>query len=145
MSRVSWPQAEITALKKRILRPWRVSPKADGPEHVRLPAQELPAYQEDWLEGDADPRAHGPVVGEHPVPAPHSCSPLPAVQAGAVPAVAAFEVADPAFATGAPLDQLAEAAAVLDGLAGRGGGGLAGNRDRAHPAAYRSCSTAAWP
>jgi hypothetical protein len=73
----------------------------------------------------------GQVVGEYSVPAPDRRS-VPAVQACAVPAVASFEVADPAFAAGAPLDQLAEAAAVLDGLAGRGGGGLAGNRDRAH-------------
>jgi hypothetical protein len=27
-----------------------------GRNHERLPPQELPAYQEDWLEGDADPR-----------------------------------------------------------------------------------------
>ena len=60
----------------------------------------------------------GQVVGEDPVPAPDRC-PVPAVQAGAIPAVTAFEVADPAFTPGAPLDQLAEAAAVLDGLAGR--------------------------
>ena len=38
-------------------------PKTDR-NHVRLPAQELPAYQEDWLEGDADPPAHGPVGPE---------------------------------------------------------------------------------
>ena len=58
------------------------------------------------------------VVGEYPVPAPDRCS-VPAVEAGAVPAVAAFEVADPAFAAGPPFDQLAEGAAVLGGLAGR--------------------------
>lgn len=34
-----------------------------GRNHVRFPAQELPAYQEDWFEGDADPQAHGPVGG----------------------------------------------------------------------------------
>jgi hypothetical protein len=38
-------------------------PKTDW-NHVSFPAQELPAYQEAWLEGDADPRAHGPVVPE---------------------------------------------------------------------------------
>src|ERR1700678_1765505 len=37
------------------------------------------------------------VVGEYPVPAPDRRS-LCGVQAGAVPAVAVFEVADPAFA-----------------------------------------------
>jgi len=35
-----------------------------GRNHVRFPAQELPAYQEDWFEGDADPQAHGPVGPE---------------------------------------------------------------------------------
>jgi hypothetical protein len=65
-----------------------------------------------------------------PVPAPDRCS-LPAVQAGAIPPIAAFEVADPALAAGAPLDQLAEAAAVLDGLTGSRNG-LAGDRRRAH-------------
>jgi hypothetical protein len=56
-------------------------------------------------------------------------SPLvPAVQQGAVPAVAAFEVADPAFAARAPLDQLAEAAAVPGGLADGDVGSLAENR-----------------
>src|SRR6185437_2681647 len=88
-----------------------------------------------WLLGcgrsGGQARDLGQIVGEYPVPAPDRRS-LPAVQAGAVPAVAAFEVADPAFAAGAPLDQLAEAAAVLDGLAGGGGGGLAGNGYRAH-------------
>src|SRR5690242_12592179 len=59
----------------------------------------------------------GQVAGEDPVPAPDR-RPVPAVQAGAVPAVAAFEAADPAFAAGAPFDQLAEAAAVPGGLAG---------------------------
>ena len=70
------------------------------------------------------------VVGEYSVPAPDRGS-VPAVQAGAVPAVASFEVADPSFAAGSPLDQLAEAGAVLEFLAGRGGGRLAGDRDGA--------------
>src|SRR5580704_15880991 len=67
------------------------------------------------------------VVGEDAVPAPDRGS-VPAVQAGSVPAVASFEVADPPFAAGSPLDQLAEAGAVLECLAGRGGRGLAGDR-----------------
>ena len=71
------------------------------------------------------------VVGEYPVPAPDRGS-VPAVQAGAVPAVATFEVADPSFGAGAPLDQPAEAAAVLDCLAGWRGLGLAGDHDGAH-------------
>jgi hypothetical protein len=54
------------------------------------------------------------VVGEDPVLAPERCS-LPSVQSGTVLAVTAFEVADPAFAAGAPLDEPMEAAAVLDG------------------------------
>jgi hypothetical protein len=70
------------------------------------------------------------VVGEDAVPAPDRGS-VPAVQAGAVPAVASFEVADPSFAAGSPLDQLAEAGAGLEFLAGRGGGRLAGDRDGA--------------
>jgi hypothetical protein len=44
------------------------------------------------------------VVGEYPVSAPDRGS-VPAVEEGAVPAVAALEVADPAFASGPPLDQ----------------------------------------
>jgi len=39
-------------------------PKTDR-NHVRLTARScLPAYQEDWLEGDTDPRAHVPVGPE---------------------------------------------------------------------------------
>lgn len=58
------------------------------------------------------------VAGEYPVPAPDRRS-VSAVQPSAVPAVTAFETsADPAFASGLPIDQLTEAAAVLDGLAG---------------------------
>ena len=44
---------------------------------------------------------------------------------GAVPAVAVLEVADPALASRAPLDQGAEVAGVLGGLAGWRCGGLA--------------------
>ena len=54
---------------------------------------------------------------EYPVPASDGGSVL-AVQPGAVPAVSALEVADPAFAAGSPLDQGAEAAGMLDGAAG---------------------------
>src|SRR4029077_14045721 len=54
---------------------------------------------------------------EYAVSAPDRGS-FPAVQAGAVPAVTALKVADPGFASGPPSDQPAEAAAVLDGLAG---------------------------
>ena len=57
------------------------------------------------------------VVSEDAVSAPDSGF-VSAVQADAVPAVASFEVADPSFAVGAPFDQAAEAAAVLDRLAG---------------------------
>ena len=58
------------------------------------------------------------LVGEYPVPASDGGAVL-AVQEGPVPAVAALEVADPALAPGPPLDQPAEAAAVLDDLTGR--------------------------
>ena len=57
------------------------------------------------------------VVGEYPVSAPDGGS-LAAVQPGAVPAVSALEVADPAFAAGSPLDQGSEAAGMLDASAG---------------------------
>src|SRR5882757_9510883 len=111
-------------MKSNLLRPEKVAVLRQGP-----------ALWAEAVSGGAGSAGQGPDldqgVGEYPVPAPDRRS-VPAVQAGAVPAVAAFEVADPAFAAGAPLDELAEAAAVLDGLAGRGGGGLAGNRDRAH-------------
>src|SRR5215472_2132647 len=72
------------------------------------------------------------VVAEYPVPAPDGSS-LAAVQPGAVPAVSALEVADPAFAAGSPLDQLAEAAGVLDGAAGGGGLAFARDGDRVYP------------
>jgi hypothetical protein len=73
------------------------------------------------------------VVGEGPAPAPDR-GPLSGVQVGAIPAVASFEVADPSLRSGAPLEQLMEAAAVLDLLAGCGGSGLAGDRHGAHAA-----------
>jgi hypothetical protein len=55
----------------------------------------------------------GQVVGEDSVARPGFRS-FEAVQAGAVPAVASFEVADPAFASGSPFDRSAECPAVLD-------------------------------
>ena len=58
---------------------------------------------------------------------------MAAVEPGAVPAVSAFEVADPAFAAGPPLDERAEAAGVLGGAAGGGGPALARDGDRAYP------------
>ena len=67
-----------------------------------------------WLAGEGGDLDQ--VVGEDSVAAPDRCS-VPAVQPGAVPAVTAFEVADPSFAAGAPFDQAAEAAAVLERLA----------------------------
>ena len=67
------------------------------------------------------------VVGEDPVSAP-DCGSLPAVQAGAVPAVPSFEVADSSFRTGAPPDQPVEGAAMLEFLAGGRGRGLTGDR-----------------
>ena len=82
------------------------------------------------------------VVGEYPVSAPDRGS-VPAVQEGAVPAVAAFEVADPAFASSSPLHEPAEAAAVLDRLAVRarwrpgGGSPRCGRRGRAGRARRR--------
>jgi hypothetical protein len=55
--------------------------------------------------------------------------PVEAVEAGAVPAVAAFEAADPALAAGSPLDDPAEGRSVLDSLAGLAGFALARNDD----------------
>jgi len=66
------------------------------------------------------------------VPAPDRGS-FAAVQAGAVPAVSALEITDPAFAAGSPLDQLAEAAGVFDGAAGGGDLGPARYGDGADP------------
>ena len=54
-----------------------------------------------------------------------------AVQAGAVPAVSAFEGADPAFASGSPFDGSAECSAFLDVLAGGAGAALARDDDSA--------------
>ena len=54
------------------------------------------------------------------------------IEAGAVEAVATLEVGDASLAAGAPLDQAAEAAAVLVLAAGLGGLALAGNHHGAH-------------
>jgi SAM-dependent methyltransferase len=60
------------------------------------------------------------VVGQHPEPAP-GLGALKGVEQGAVEAVAAFEVGDPALAAGAPLDQPAEPSGALDLAAGLAG------------------------
>src|SRR5215207_3687014 len=49
------------------------------------------------------------------------------VDAGAVPSVAAFEGADPAFDAGSPFDRAAERSSVFCGLSGFAGFALAGN------------------
>src|SRR6478609_3029359 len=53
------------------------------------------------------------VVGEYPVSAPGSGS-VDAGEFGAVPSVAAFHVIDPSFASGAPLDLVAECSPVFE-------------------------------
>ena len=68
------------------------------------------------------------VVGEDSVSAPGSGAGDPG-EFGAVPAVAAFEVVDPAFAAGAPFDLLAERSPVLDLAACCAGFALAWDRD----------------
>ncbi len=71
------------------------------------------------------------VVGEDAVSAPGSGA-VDAGEFGAVPAVAAFEVVDPSFGSGAPFDLVAEGAAVFD-LAARGSWfARTGDRHTAH-------------
>src|ERR1700730_16119799 len=70
------------------------------------------------------------VVGEDPLSGPGFRS-FEAVQAGAVPAVSAFEGADPAFASGSPFDGAAKCWAFLDLLAGGTGSALARDHDSA--------------
>src|SRR4051795_11714738 len=73
----------------------------------------------------------GEVVGEDAVSAPDPGA-GEAVEHGAVPAGAPFEVGDATFAAGAPFDQGAEGSSVLGLAAGRSGLALAGNGDGAH-------------
>ncbi len=68
------------------------------------------------------------VVGEYSVAAPGSGA-GDRGEFGAVPAVAAFDVVDPAFAAGALFDLLAERSAVFEFAAGGAGFALAGYRD----------------
>src|SRR5258708_39792425 len=71
------------------------------------------------------------IVGEDAVSAPGSGA-VDAGEFGAVPAVAAFEVVDPSFGSGAPFDLVAEGAAVFD-LAARGSWfARTGDRHTAH-------------
>src|SRR5258705_6452564 len=72
----------------------------------------------------------GQVVGEDPLSGPGFRS-FEAVQGGAVPAVSAFEGADPAFASGSPFDGSAECSAFLDVLAGGTGPAFARYDDSA--------------
>src|SRR4029450_10236073 len=76
------------------------------------------------------------VVGEYAVAAPDA-SAVDAVHAGAVPAEAVLEAADPPFTAGAPLDQPAEATPVLDQLAGGAGAGPGGGGRPGRAAACR--------
>jgi len=71
------------------------------------------------------------VVGQDSVSVPDIGS-VPAVQAGAVPAVVVLEVADPSLRSGPPFDELAEAGFVLGGLAGGRGGPGVGWRGSRH-------------
>ena len=71
------------------------------------------------------------VVGEYTVSAPGGGA-VAAGAAAAGPAVAVFEVADSAFASGSPLDQFAEAPAVFDGSARCAGLSLAGYGNGLH-------------
>jgi hypothetical protein len=64
------------------------------------------------------------VVGQDPVSGPGPGS-FGAVQAGAVPPVLALESADPAFASGPPLDGFPERGPAFGGLARRVGFALA--------------------
>src|SRR3954451_23332152 len=72
------------------------------------------------------------VVGEDAVAAPGSGAGEP-VEAAAVEAVSAFEVADASFAAGAPPDEPAERPAVFVGAAGGVGSALAGDGDGGDP------------
>src|SRR6478609_1789502 len=71
------------------------------------------------------------VVGEDSVSDPDPCS-FEGVDAAAVPAVAAFQGADPCFAAGAPFHVSSEGSSVFGGLSGFAGSPLAGDDDVAH-------------
>lgn len=71
-------------------------------------------------------------MGQDAVSGPDPGS-LGAVDAGAVPAVAAFEGADSAFAAGAPLHGSSKRSSVFLGLSCLAGSALAGDDDGAHP------------
>ena len=83
-------------------------------------------------------------MGEDPLFGPGFRS-FEAVQAGAVPAVAAFEGADPAFASGSPFDGAAEGPASFQLLSGQAGFPFAGNDDSANTQFGKVLSTAASP
>src|SRR5206468_3980228 len=57
---------------------------------------------------------------------------LAPVEAGTVPAIAAFEAADASLAAGSPVHQPTEPGTVFDGPSGRRGGSLAGDGDGAY-------------
>jgi hypothetical protein len=71
------------------------------------------------------------VVGQNAMPCPDSGS-FGAVDAGAVPAVSAFESADAAFASGSPFHRFPECPTAFLGLSGLAGPALARNHDGAH-------------
>src|SRR3954463_173136 len=71
------------------------------------------------------------VVGQDPVSDPDPGA-VGAVDPGSVPAVVAFECADPAFDAGPPFHGSAERSSVFHGPAGCGGFALAGNDDVPH-------------
>ena len=73
----------------------------------------------------------GGVVGEHSPAAPRA-RPVDAVEHGPFPAPGVLEVRDPPFGSGAPLDELAEAARRLDCLALRTGPSLPRDGDVFH-------------
>src|SRR3954463_3331774 len=71
------------------------------------------------------------VVGQDPVSDPDPGA-VGAVDPGSVPAVVAFQCADPAFDAGPPFHGSAERSSVFLGPAGCGGFALAGNDDVPH-------------
>src|SRR5947209_16521547 len=70
------------------------------------------------------------VVGEDRLSGPGPGA-VEAVETGAVPAVAAFEAADPTLGAGPPFDDLAEGRSVFGGVAGLAGSALARDDDGA--------------